>query len=143
MKLKDKYFFTLREDQREEDSVSGKDLTAESPTGFAISDSELISQPPQKKTESSDSGSLPDISFLLSAATSCDSSVFSKSTRSINGSGRLFINSQNCQGIHSTDSVKLISGNIEISSGSHGIKGKDAVISQRTYKARNKAYFRR
>ena len=115
-------------DTASEDSVSGKELTAESPTGFAISDSELISQPPQKKTESSDSGSLPDISFLLSAATSCDSTVFSKSTISINGSGSLFINSQNCQGIHSTDSVKLISGNIEISSGSHGIKGKDAVI---------------
>ena len=57
-----------------------------------------------------------------------DSVIFAKDDLVINGNGTLKVNSVYMEGIHSTDSVKLISGNINVNSGDNGVRGKEGVI---------------
>jgi hypothetical protein len=57
-----------------------------------------------------------------------DAVIFAKDDLVINGNGKLTVDSAYMEGIHSTDSVKLISGNITVSSGDTGVRGKEAVI---------------
>lgn len=57
-----------------------------------------------------------------------DSCIFAKDDLVINGNGTLKVSSAYSEGIHSTDSVKLISGNIIVNSGDNGVRGKEGVI---------------
>ena len=57
-----------------------------------------------------------------------DAVVFTKDDLVINGNGTLNIKTKSAEGIHSTDSVKIISGNINIESGDRAIRGKEFVI---------------
>ena len=57
-----------------------------------------------------------------------DAVIFAKDDLVINGNGKLTVDSSYMEGIHSTDSVKLISGNITVNSGDTGVRGKEAVI---------------
>ena len=57
-----------------------------------------------------------------------DACIFAKDDLVINGNGTLNIKTKSAEGIHSTDSVKLISGNINIESGDRAIRGKEFVI---------------
>ena len=57
-----------------------------------------------------------------------DSVIFAKDDLVINGNGSLKVDSAFMEGIHSTDSVKLISGNITVNSGDNGVRGKEGVI---------------
>ena len=57
-----------------------------------------------------------------------DAVIFAKDDLVINGSGSLKVDSAYMEGIHSTDSVKLISGNIAVRSADTGIRGKEGVM---------------
>ena len=57
-----------------------------------------------------------------------DAVIFAKDDLVINGNGSLMVDTSFSEGIHSTDSVKIISGTIVIDSGDNGIRGKEAVI---------------
>ena len=57
-----------------------------------------------------------------------DAVIFAKDDLVINGNGTLNVNSAYSEGIHSTDSVKLISGNINVHSGDNGVRGKEGVM---------------
>jgi hypothetical protein len=57
-----------------------------------------------------------------------DSIIFAKDDLVINGNGSLTVDTAYTEGIHSTDSVKLMSGNIAVNSGDNGVRGKEAVI---------------
>ncbi len=57
-----------------------------------------------------------------------DACIFAKDDLVINGNGTLNIKTKSAEGIHSTDSVKIISGNINIESGDRAIRGKEFVI---------------
>ena len=57
-----------------------------------------------------------------------DAVIFAKDDLVINGKGTLKVNSSYMEGIHSTDSVKLISGNISVRSADNGVRGKEGVI---------------
>ena len=57
-----------------------------------------------------------------------DACIFAKDDLVINGNGVLNIKTESAEGIHSTDSVKLISGTINIDSGDRAIRGKEFVI---------------
>ncbi|MCR5206134.1 MAG: carbohydrate-binding domain-containing protein [Lachnospiraceae bacterium] len=57
-----------------------------------------------------------------------DAVIFAKDDLVINGNGSLTVNSTYSEGIHSTDSVKLISGNITVKSADNGVRGKEGVI---------------
>ena len=57
-----------------------------------------------------------------------DAVIFAKDDLVINGNGTLKVDSAYMEGIHSTDSVKLISGNISVRSGDNGVRGKEGVI---------------
>ena len=57
-----------------------------------------------------------------------DACIFAKDDLVINGNGTLNIKTKSAEGIHSTDSVKLISGTVNIESGDRGIRGKESVI---------------
>ena len=57
-----------------------------------------------------------------------DAVIFAKDDLVINGNGTLKISTTYSEGIHSTDSVKLISGNIVVNSGDNGVRGKEGVI---------------
>ena len=57
-----------------------------------------------------------------------DAVIFAKDDLVINGNGTLKVISSYMEGIHSTDSVKLISGNISVRSADNGVRGKEGVI---------------
>lgn len=67
-------------------------------------------------------------SNIEEAYTITDAAIYAKDSVTINGTGQLNITSDNGMGIHSKDTIKLVSGDINIISGSHGIKGKDSVV---------------
>lgn len=54
--------------------------------------------------------------------------IFSKDDLSVNGEGTLNINASFEHGIRSKDDIKLVSGNINITSVKDGVKGKDSVV---------------
>ena len=57
-----------------------------------------------------------------------DACIFAKDDLVINGNGTLNIKTKSAEGIHSTDSVKMISGTINIESGDRAIRGKKFVV---------------
>lgn len=56
-----------------------------------------------------------------------DGAIFTKSDLTINGEGKLIVNTSSSDGIVSKDGLKIVNTNIEISSGDDGIRGKDYV----------------
>ena len=56
-----------------------------------------------------------------------DACIFAKDDLVINGNGSLTIKTAKSEGIHSTDSVKLVSGRITVESGDRGIRGKEFI----------------
>lgn len=57
-----------------------------------------------------------------------DAVVYAEDKVVINGDGELNIFAKSCEGIHSTDDVILVSGNINIDAKDTGIRGKDKVV---------------
>ena len=56
-----------------------------------------------------------------------DGAIFSKDDITINGTGTLNVTSSKTNGIVGKDDVKLVSGNINVTSGNHAIEGKDTI----------------
>lgn len=56
-----------------------------------------------------------------------DGAIFAKDDITINGSGTLNVTSSKTNGIVGKDDVKLVSGNINVTSGNHAIEGKDTI----------------
>ena len=57
-----------------------------------------------------------------------DSVIYAEDKLVINGSGELNVFATRCEGIHSTDDVILVSGNINVDSEGTAIRGKDKVV---------------
>ena len=57
-----------------------------------------------------------------------DAVVFTKDDLVINGNGTLTIKAAKCEGIHSTDSIKIVSGKIVVESGDRGIRAKEFIV---------------
>lgn len=57
-----------------------------------------------------------------------DGTIFTKTDLTINGTGKLVVNSNYLDGIVSKDGLKIINSNVEINSKDEGIRGKDYVV---------------
>lgn len=57
-----------------------------------------------------------------------DSVIYAEDKVVINGTGELNVFAMRCEGIHSTDDVILVSGNINVDAEDTGIRGKDKVV---------------
>lgn len=66
-------------------------------------------------------------SFADSGEDNIDAVIFSKDDVTINGGGSLYVSSPAGHGIVSKDSLRITSGNIEITSASHALDGNDEV----------------
>lgn len=65
--------------------------------------------------------------YSSSSETEPDATIFTKSDLTINGAGSLTVQANYEDGIVSKDSLKIVSGNITITSADDGIRGKDSV----------------